>query len=1094
VTNANGKRASRSPSWRRKWKRTDAAHRRAAAAALGDLLDRRPARRVLWPLLIVSLLAHVPLAILGLGRGRGTNLDELASEKTYLRKVMQKQRAREVSRKVQHRMTMPPPPPDPEAVVSNTLTGEITTDIDRVIGQMLPQAVRTKLAGKVTTDLRAELDAAAKSIAEGQLSQADIEALQRRFKARAHAKTVQALREHREETQIDQAKMSVAEWYDSRVSRTLRAKLRYELYVRPYGRGTVWGNHWNRIAVWGACRDGHYLNKIRDLGQLAVGRHCHRDIPGRPLEHGWRMLPDWPEPSAAQASAIETVLRGIHERHPKGWAPSWTDALAALLDSYYPHKASAAQAARDRLGRLWDQALALAAAYRQAASKAGGAETEAARKASMTALTELHQAAQGLWVGPQRAGQYRAVNQAVRSRVLRGPQREKVYRQIVEALLKTFAPAIRDLAQNEYREGILIRQAGVDEAGDAFVKEIVGFLRKDIAAAIPKGQFDELVFAGYANPYVSAVTGRSAPPTAEDIARDEQALAATLASWPAAEKAYADRRAEAIERDFAQAGQRVAAELADRFIEDGRFGSRFYASVESVDHTDQVAQRLNARQRAMAGRGQDLAQLTAEGVPDPSASMVALMFGASKGHGASLEPFLTTMAPAHVLTRRMGRAIRPGPARYPPPPASWGRITQPDVKPPFGCHRAEGIPFLANFPRLDGDLTDWGGIRPLVLQNFRHAADPPKGPLMVYAAWNYQGFFFGYRVDRPLERFAYPKPINPRQPAGGLVIPRPRVPYGAFAYGWAYGGDYLRLLFDTLDARRKLRGEPYLQEFVILPRGTVGNPDIPGIERIIESQRYATLMVGQWHGNKASCKIFPPQPSAADGPDGTGPYRVTQASDKGYTTEVFLPRSLFNVPVFCPGWYLGFECIVCVGEQQRRPHGQVWGNPRGGREYGTGIERNDYPNLWGDLLLLGTDPRLAVQDADETGTLTRAIVPGHSYLVTVIDPDRNVHLAAEDIVLVSAEVAGGPSQATNDVEVFCLTETGKNTSIFRGYVDTQPGRGREVQGVIEAMAGQQVRLGYLDLANAKGKRNVVYHLQLPVVSAVARLGGLAGPP
>jgi len=1082
VTNANCKPTSRRPSWRRKWKRTPTARRRAAAAALGDLLDRRAARWTLWPLLIVSLLAHVPLAMLGLGHG-AANLDELAGEKTYLQMVCQKQRAREVSRRVRHRMTMPPPPPDPQAVVSNTLTGEITTDIDRVIGQMLPRAVRAKLAGKVTTDLRAELDAAAKSIAEGQLSKADIEALQRRFKARAHAKTVQALREHREETQIDQAKISVAEWYDSRVSRTLRAKLRYELYVRPYGRGTVWGNHWNRVVVWGACRDGHYLNKVRDLGQLAAGRHHHRDIPGRPLEHGWRMLPDWPEPTAAQAEAVGTILRRIHDRHPKGWAPSWTEALAALLDSYYPHKASAAKQGGVRLAGLWERALAQAAAYRQAADKAD-AGAPAARKASLAATAELHQAAQALWVGPERARQYRAVNQAVRSRVLRGPQREKVYDQIVAALLKTFTPAIQDLARNEYREGILIRQAGVDEAGDAFVKEIVGFLREDIAAAIPKGQFDELVFAGYANPYVSAVTGRSAPPTTEDIARDAKALAAILASWPAAERAYADRRAGAIERAFAQAGQRVAAELADRFIEEGRFGSRFYASVESVDHTDQVAQRLNARERALAGRGQDLAQLTAEGVPDPSASMVALMFGASKGHGASLEPVRTTMAPAHVLAGRMGQAIRPGPARYPPPPASWGRITQPEIDPPFTCHRAEGIPFLANFPRLDGDLTDWGGIRPLVLQDFRHAANPPKGPLMVYAAWNYQGFFFGYRVDRPLERFAYPRRVNPRRPADGLVIPRPAAAYGAFAYGWAYGGDYLRLLFDTLDARRTLRGEPYLQEFVILPRGTTGNPDIPGIERIIESQRYATLMVGQWHGNKASCQIFPPQPSAADGPDGTGPYRVTQVSGKGYTTEVFLPRSLFNVPVFCPGWYLGFECIVCVGPQQRRPHGQVWGNPRGGQEYGTGVERNDYPNLWGDLLLLGTDPRLAVQDADETGTGSRAVVPGHSYLLTVIDPDRNVHLAAEDIVLVSAEVAGGPSPATNDVEVFCLTETGKNTSIFRGYVDTQPGRGRQVQGVIEAMAGQQVRLGYLDLANAKGERNVVYHLQLPVVASV----------
>jgi len=175
--------------------------------------------------------------------------------------------------------------------------------------------------------------------------------------------------------------------------------------------------------------------------------------------------------------------------------------------------------------------------------------------------------------------------------------------------------------------------------------------------------------------------------------------------------------------------------------------------------------------------------------------------------------------------------------------------------------------------------------------------------------------------------------------------------------------------------------------------------------------------------------------------------------------------------------------------------------------------RKERPDEWGDLLLLGTDPRLAVQDADGAGSLSTGVLPGHSYLVTVIDPDRNIHLTAADNVVVSAEVLGGtgsqpvsggtglepvsggtglepvptnvPTNVPNhDMEVFILKETGKNTSVFRGYVNTQPGAGRKVHGVIELMPGQQLRLGYVDLANAEGRRNVIYYLKLPVLAGL----------
>jgi hypothetical protein len=352
----------------------------------------------------------------------------------------------------------------------------------------------------------------------------------------------------------------------------------------------------------------------------------------------------------------------------------------------------------------------------------------------------------------------------------------------------------------------------------------------------------------------------------------------------------------------------------------------------------------------------------------------------------------------------------------------------------------------------------------------------PRGadPILVYAAWNYQGFFFGYRVRQPAERYYFPsqwgQTFNHNTGDVGYVK--------TDGVDWAYRGDSFRVCFDTLDARNQNRGEPHSQEFVVFPRGTDSDPQAPGVERVFESQRDARSK--EYRGVKAACKVFLQQPPPEQGPDGTGPYRVTRFEEGGYTVEVFLPRSLLSVPVFSPGWWVGFDCWVAQGYQapengRSRFSGQHWASS--GRD-AEGLGLN--PVQWGDLLLLGTDPRVVVQDADERGTVTEGVQPGRSYLLSVIDPDRNVSPGVEDTVLVSAEIQGG----RNDVEVFVLKETGRNTGVFRGYIDTQPGGGREVQGVLEAMPGNEARFGYVDFANARGERNVVTELRLPVVSSL----------
>jgi hypothetical protein len=100
--------------------------------------------------------------------------------------------------------------------------------------------------------------------------------------------------------------------------------------------------------------------------------------------------------------------------------------------------------------------------------------------------------------------------------------------------------------------------------------------------------------------------------------------------------------------------------------------------------------------------------------------------------------------------------------------------------------------------------------------------------------------------------------------------------------------------------------------------------------------------------------------------------------------------------------------------------------------------------------------------------------------LTIVDPDRNVYSYEKDTVVVSIEVRGG----NEDVEVFILDETDKNTGIFRGIINTQPGYGREVQGVMEVMPANELILSYVDFADAKGKMNAITRMVIPVVGGL----------
>ena len=108
-----------------------------------------------------------------------------------------------------------------------------------------------------------------------------------------------------------------------------------------------------------------------------------------------------------------------------------------------------------------------------------------------------------------------------------------------------------------------------------------------------------------------------------------------------------------------------------------------YRQASTVDYADPVQEKLDVRKRAFEGRKQDLGELTADGRPDTSAALVALLTGGSQGHGASLEPALTSMEPGYITRQRPSLALRSSRPSFPKPGAPWGCVEQAEVKPEF---------------------------------------------------------------------------------------------------------------------------------------------------------------------------------------------------------------------------------------------------------------------------------------------------------------------------------------------------------------------------------------------------------------------------
>jgi phage FluMu protein Com len=1092
--------------WRRRWKAVSREHRIQAVSSLADIFTPPKERNLLFILLIVSLIGHA-LSLPLIGAGKQLNIEEAIDQQdSYLKKIMHKERAKVVADEVAKKTTMPPPPPDPEKFVSDTITKELTTDLAQVTSGLLDVKLEKSLIDHVQGSLEQEIKEQSKQISKGKLSKDQIKQLQRQFKEKALTAAREWREEHREEYQVPIAAKTVTEWYEENVASQIKGVVQWELFTKTGQYKTpLWhiyfnrhhqGNHPGFIQ---GPRDQSFVRTCQIMPDLAKGIFAYhwfweRQKPDdldlracKKMQHNNVLLPDWPKPSKLQAVMWLILIEDMHTR--------WFGSFDFYVSDYYPHRMDEIKMKRKELEGLWNKLLAAARNYKKAAkAKKPEAELKKLQTSCSALINTIYKKADAVIVSNEQGKgrdleqKYHIINQTLRSRVLRGTFREEAYRFLINTLVEKIRPPVEQLAESQFREGLVLSEKGVHEAMKEFRVKAAVLLKRDMEKVVSRPMFHAKIFYSGRNPYKNKVTKESGPPSQEDIKKDEAALKKVLEKWPEKDRDFPKHREEMIKKEVKGAMLQAVNEMLKRLVtKDGRLQRNYYARAGTVDYADPFKEKLDARDMAWKGRRQDLADLTEQGVPDTSTPLVALESGAATGRLA-LKPVLATMYPGFFVNTAMpAKSIRWSQGTSPPPPAEWGFVTQSAIKAPFKSPGTEAIPFLPNFPSIDGDLSDWGSIRPIILSHDNcQDAELRRPSIMLYMAWNYQGFFFGYSVKQ--KRIGFTLPSRYELAEDGITLVKRR----DAGQNLLDQGDFFDVCIDTLDARLPFRGDPHVQEFIICPMGTAMDPTVPGCEKVIASRRDGKRAHGVGAQLRYKVKVFPPQPRS--GADGSGPFRVTKLEDDKYTVEIFLPRSLFNTPVFCPGWWIGLDAHIGTGKQPSKHgfNGKGWLKVRGhgiGPGRGYAPARSNKPHVWGDVLLLGTDARVTIQDAAHNWPLSTAVIPGHSYLITVVDPDRNVNLAGIDTVLVSAEVAPVSKDPkvkpdATDMELFILKETGKNTSIFRGYINTQPGIGSKVQGYLEVFPSQEIRFAYVDFADSKGRRNVVYEQKLPVVSPV----------
>ena len=335
-------------------------------------------------------------------------------------------------------------------------------------------------------------------------------------------------------------------------------------------------------------------------------------------------------------------------------------------------------------------------------------------------------------------------------------------------------------------------------------------------------------------------------------------------------------------------------------------------------------------------------------------------------------------------------------------------------KPEFKYNEFTGIPYLNHPIKIDGDLSDWQEQKVPKL-TMALAEKGPKGKQFpsqdFWLAYDARGLYIA---------------VDAKDTTGALEN---HLPLNLF-----WENDCIEVFVDSQNTKYARRGEQHTHQFFVFPFGQKDDPDAGGYEAVFDSK-------ARWIPDipRFSQEVMP---------------RAGKKTEQGWAIEFLIPKEVIRRGELKPGRIIGFTISCCTGSDVY----YYW-------SFNEKLRTSESPNTWGDIQLLGSDAALSLLDK-EGEKMTGGVFPGEPIHIQVEDGDMNLDNAVKDKVRVNVSAASG------DYEQVILEETATSSGVFDGSLATRLNIGNLSTGVLDLYEGEDVKVEYIDQAQAYGERDV----------------------
>ncbi len=323
-------------------------------------------------------------------------------------------------------------------------------------------------------------------------------------------------------------------------------------------------------------------------------------------------------------------------------------------------------------------------------------------------------------------------------------------------------------------------------------------------------------------------------------------------------------------------------------------------------------------------------------------------------------------------------------------------------QPSFFSHAWGGAPRAEQPVIIDGNLDEWKNALQYKLKGKRQGDRPLPQELQscnfLLVQWDNRGFYWAYEIND-----SYDNPCNPMS---------------------FWDTDALELFFDPLNYKDSVRTADRSFQFWVWPR-----------------------LKRNWGYSGESVFMSPEHFNPRLLQDGI--QVASRRTGQRYTCEVRVSPRLMKYYTMMPGKIVGFNYSINNGENVYLR----WVTNKGNNISG-------HPNLWGDLLLMGSSAQLVVSP-------DTMILPGQALRIRIIDQDMNLSYTKQDKVFLKVR-----SARTGDFLPCTAMETGTNTGVFSSTVNTTFGIEAVDREKLSVLPGDLLEIYYLDQHASGGRVNI----------------------